>query len=228
MRVLIVEDEKQLALPLAQLLREKNYEVDCVHNGRDGFDYALLGEYDAIVLDIMLPGMNGLEVLEQLRTEGVATPIIMLTALGEDEDVVKGLNKGADDYLVKPFSAEVLAARLRAITRRKGEPMERDGALKYGNTKLDVTDLKMAADNGKSVGLSKKEALVMEVLMRNAPNVCEKQTIIVSVWGFDGQAQDNNVEVYVSFLRKKLAHIRSDCSIETVRGVGYRLESGDV
>lgn len=129
MRILIVEDEKHLAIPLSQLLREKNYEVECVFDGQDGLDYGLSELYDAIILDIMLPKINGLEVLERLRNAGVQTPVLLLTALGQDEDIVKGLDKGADDYLVKPFSSQVLAARLRSITRRKGEMQTQDGAL---------------------------------------------------------------------------------------------------
>lgn len=228
MRVLIVEDEKHLALPLKELLKQKNYDADCVFDGQDGFDYALLGNYDAIILDIMLPKMNGLEVLSRLRQEGISTPVLMLTALSQNSDIITGLDKGADDYLTKPFSSDVLVARLRAITRRKGEQVMLDGALKYGNTSLLPDELMLRNDGERSVSISKKEATVMEYLVRNAPNVCEKESIIINAWGYDAQAQDNNVEVYISFLRKKLKHIKSNCRIETVRGIGYRLEADNV
>ncbi len=228
LRILIIEDEKHLALPLAAMLREKNYEAECVHNGRDGLDYALSGSYEAIILDVMLPQLNGLEVLEQLRAQGVATPVLMLTALGEDENVVTGLDKGADDYLTKPFSSTVLMARLRSITRRKGQPITRDGALFCGNTSLDVPELRLFTQDGRTVSMSRKEALVMECLMRNAANVCDKQAIIVNAWGFESETQDNNVEVYISFLRKKLKYLHSDCSIVTIRGMGYKLEKDHV
>lgn len=228
MRILIVEDEKSLALPLAQLLREKNYEVECVFDGQDGYDYGRDGSYDAIILDIMLPRKSGLQVLGELREAGVATPVLMLTALGENEDIVTGLDKGADDYLTKPFSSSVLVARLRAITRRKDSMQTKNNALYYAGTSLFMEDLVLQTDEGKRVSLSRKEALVMEYLMRNAPMACDKQAIIVSAWGFETEAQDNNVEVYVSFLRKKLLHINSNCHIETVRGIGYRLEEKHV
>ncbi|MDL2327329.1 response regulator transcription factor [Ruminococcaceae bacterium OttesenSCG-928-A11] len=227
MRVLLVEDEKHLAQPLAQLLREKHYEVDCVYDGRDGLDWGLSGSYDAIILDIMLPRMDGLEVLGELRRAGISTPVLMLTARGEERDVVTGLDRGADDYLPKPFSAQVLMARLRSITRRKGDLQTRDGALCCGDARLSMDALTLSTSQ-KSVSISLKEALVMEHLMRNAPMVCDKGAIIVSAWGHESDTQDNNVEVYISFLRKKLAHIGASCRIETVRGVGYRMESGHV
>lgn len=228
MRILLVEDEKHLALPLAQLLREKNYEVECVFDGQDGYDYAVSGQYDAIILDIMLPGMDGLQVLKALRQARVQTPVLMLTARAEDADMVAGLDLGADDYLPKPFSSQVLMARLRAVTRRKGETQTQDGALAFGDVRLRVEELRMEVPGGGQVAMSRKEALVMECLMRRAPGVCEKQDIILAAWGYDGEAQDNNVEVYISFLRKKLEHVEAACRIETVRGVGYRLEAGHV
>lgn len=227
MRILIVEDEKFLADPLAQLLREKNYQPECVYDGEDGLAYGLSGCYDAIILDIMLPKKSGLEVLSELRKAGVHTPVLMLTARGEDSDIIAGLDKGADDYLPKPFSSQVLMARLRAITRRKGEQQTKDRALFFGNTRLWAEDMALQA-GGKRIAMSRKETLVMEHLMRNAPMVCEKQAIIVSAWGHETETQDNNVEVYISFLRKKLAHIDSNCQITTVRGAGYRLEAANV
>lgn len=228
MRILLVEDEKHLALPLAQLLEKKNFEVECVFNGRDGLDYGLAGSYDAIILDIMLPGMNGLQVLERLREADIKTPILLLTAKGEDADIVTGLEKGADDYLPKPFSSDVLVARLRAITRRKGDIQTKDGALVFGNIRLNVLDMEMAGDAGQKVSMSRKETLVMEYLMRRAPEICDKGAIFISVWGHEAEAQDSNVEVYISFLRRKLEHLHANCRIANMRGLGYRLEVADV
>lgn len=228
MRILLVEDEKHLALPLAQLLTKKNYEVECVFDGQDGLDYGMSDSYDAIVLDIMLPKMNGLQVLEKLRAANIKTPIILLTAKGEDTDVVAGLEKGADDYLSKPFSSDVLMARIRAITRRKGDILTKEGSLFFGNIRLNVPDLVLEGDAERKVSMSRKEALVMEYLIRKAPEICDKRSIFISVWGHDAEAQDNNVEVYVSFLRRKLEHIRANCRIANVRGLGYRLEANNV
>ncbi len=228
MRLLLVEDEVHLAKPLAQLLREKQYEVDCVYDGEDGLEYALSGSYDVIVLDIMLPKKNGLEVLAALRSAGLSTPVLLLTARSEERDIVTGLDKGADDYLTKPFSTKVLLARIRSITRRGGGlQTTQDGALQYGDIQLWMDDLLLTA-NAKNVSLTRKEALILEYLMRNAPAVCEKQAIIVRAWGYETETQDNNVEVYISFLRKKLKHIGATASIETVRGIGYRMEDTHV
>lgn len=228
MRILIVEDEKHLALPLAQLLREKNYEVENVFDGRDGLDYGISGDYDAIILDIMLPKMSGLDVLKNLRASGKQTPILMLTAKSEAMDIVAGLNMGADDYLTKPFSSDVLVARLCSITRRKGDTLTKEGALAYGNVRLDVETLILGCAGGKPVSISRKEAFVMECLMRGAPGTCEKQAIFTYAWGYDTDAQLSIVEVYISFLRKKLDYIGADCKIMNVRGIGYRLEASHV
>lgn len=228
MRILLVEDEKHLALPLAQLLEKKNFEVECVFDGQDGLDYGLSGSYDAIVLDIMLPKLNGLQVVGRLREAGIKTPILLLTAKGEDTDIVAGLEKGADDYLPKPFSSDVLVARLRAITRRKGDIQTKEGALFFGNIRLNVLDMEMEGDAGRRVSMSRKETLVMEYLVRKAPEICDKRAIFISAWGHEAEAQDSNVEVYISFLRRKLEHINANCRIANVRGLGYRLEAADV
>ena len=226
MRLLLVEDEKHLAGPLAELLREKNYEVDCAYDGEEGLEYALNGSYDALILDIMLPRRSGTEILAEVRKNGLSTPVLMLTALGEEQDIIEGLDAGADDYLPKPFSAEVLMARLRSITRRQGEIRHSGTALPFGDIELTVEELSLRRGD-KTVLLTKKEALVMEYLMRNAGLVCEKQSILTKAWGYDAEALDNSVEVYISFLRKKLAHLGSACQIQTLRGVGYRLADGN-
>lgn len=228
MRILLVEDEKHLALPLSQLLEKKNFEVECVFDGQDGLDYGLSDSYDAIILDIMLPKLNGLQVLGKLRDANIKTPILLLTAKGENADIVAGLEKGADDYLPKPFSSDVLVARLRSITRRRGDIQTREGALVFGNIRLNVLDMEMEGDSGLKVSMSRKETLVMEYLIRKAPELCDKGALFVSVWGHEAEAQDNNVEVYISFLRRKLEHINADCRISNVRGIGYRLEETNV
>ena len=203
MRILIVEDEVRLAEALAQIMAEQKYQVDQVHNGADGLDYALTAQYDVIVLDVMLPKLDGLEVARRLRSAHVSTPILMLTARDEISDKVTGLDCGADDYMTTPFDTSELLARVRALTRR---------CLRRGD---------------KSVRLGFKEFEVLRLLLQNAKLVTPKDDIIAKVWGLDSEAEDNNVEVYISFLRKKLSFLASQVSIGTVRKVGYFLTTSD-
>lgn len=221
MQILIVEDERRLADALGQVLTEQKYMVDIAYDGRDGLDLALSGIYDVIILDIMLPKMNGYEVASQLRKEKIATPILMLTAKDQISDKVKGLDSGADDYMTKPFATEELLARVRALTRRQGEVVIDEVTVSDTTLNLSTCDLSCG---GKSVHLNFKEFEIMRILMQNPQVVTTKDDLIVKVWGYDSNAVDNNVEVYISFLRKKLDFISSSIEISSLRKIGYRLE----
>lgn len=222
MRILIVEDELHLAEALTQILKKHNYSVDAVHDGRTGLDYAQSGIYDLLLLDIMMPEMDGISVLKTLRSQGDATPVILLTAKGEISDKVTGLDYGADDYIAKPFSSEELMARIRAALRRKGEVVPEDG-LKYGDLELNTSTLKLTV-GGKEMKLNLKESELLELLMIRKQGVTSKEQIIEKLWGFDSDVEHNNVEVYISFLRKKLNFLNSTVRITTIRNVGYVLE----
>lgn len=221
MQILVIEDEKRLAEALQQILSEKKYRVDLAFDGRDGFDYAVSGIYDVIILDVMLPKMNGLEVAAALRKEKIDTPILMLTAKDQIADKVSGLDAGADDYMTKPFSPEELTARIRALTRRQGEVILDE--ITFGSVKLSLSSCDLSRGE-KSVHLNFKEFEIMKILMSNPSSVTTKDDLIVKVWGYDSNAVDNNVEVYVSFLRKKLDFIEADIEIVSLRKIGYRLE----
>lgn len=221
MQILIVEDETRLANALAQILIEQKYMADVAYNGSDGLDYALSGIYDAIILDVMLPGMNGYELAQRLRQEKIETPILMLTAKDAISDKVTGLDSGADDYMTKPFAPEELLARVRALTRRHGEVILDEISFEDLSLNLSNADLKCGV---KSVHLNFKEFEILKLLMSNARVAVTKETIITKVWGYDSDAEDNNVEAYISFLRKKLHFLKSKVSITAIRKVGYCLE----
>lgn len=222
MRVLIVEDEKRIAQTLADLMEAHNYTADLCYDGETGLDNALTGIYDAIVLDVMLPGLDGFTVARRLRREKCKTPILMLTARTELTDRVSGLDCGADYYLTKPFHEEELMACIRAITRRQYGG-EGENALTYGDLRLELGSCLLCCGE-KSVRLSRKEFDIMEKLLSNSSWLVTKEALILSVWGYESNAEDNNVEVYISFLRKKLAHLKSRVAIKTVRMMGYHLE----
>ncbi|ABR48156.1 two component transcriptional regulator, winged helix family [Alkaliphilus metalliredigens QYMF] len=222
MRILIIEDEIPLAEALSQMLKKNNYTVDLLHDGESGLDYALSDIYDLILLDIMLPKMDGLSILKEIRQEGIATPVILLTAKGEITDKVMGLDSGADDYLAKPFATEELLARIRAISRRKGEVIL-DGTLKYGDVQLNPSTLKLSKES-KEVKLTLKESDLLAFLILRNNLASSKELIIEKIWGFDSDVEHNHVEVYISFLRKKLLFLTSKVVINTLRGVGYILE----
>jgi len=222
MRILIAEDEVHLAEAVSQILKKNNYSVDMVHDGRSGLDYALSGIYDLLLLDIMMPEMDGITVLKKLRSEGNHTPVILLTAKGEISDKVTGLDYGADDYIAKPFATEELLARIRAALRRKGEVVPEDG-LKFGDIELNTTQLKLSVQ-GKEIKLNLKENELLELLITRKQAITSKEQIIEKLWGFDSEVEYNNVEVYISFLRKKLTFLNSAVRINTIRGVGYVLE----
>ena len=225
MQVLVVEDEKRLADALVQILSEQKYMVDVAYDGRDGLDYALSGIYDIVILDIMLPKLDGYEVASMLRKEKIATPILMLTAKDQISDKVKGLDAGADDYMTKPFAPEELLARIRALTRRQGEVVIDE--LVFDDVVLNLSTCDLSC-KGKSVHLNFKEFEIMKILMQNPQIVTTKDELIVKVWGYDSNAVDNNVEVYISFLRKKLDFISSNVEILSLRKIGYRLEVKNV
>ncbi len=221
MRILVVEDKIALAQALEAILVENKYTVDTVHDGLKGLEYSMSDVYDGIILDIMLPGMNGLEVLRNLREERISTPVLLLTAKSEIEDKVKGLDYGADDYLTKPFATEELLARIRAVTRRKGE-MEIDG-VEFSDVQLNLKTGEISC-GGNSIKLGLKEFQLMEMLLKAGKQIITKEQIIDKIWGYESDTEYNNVEVYISFIRKKLQHIHSKVQIKTTRGLGYSLE----
>lgn len=223
MRILLVEDEIPLAEALAQVLKKTNYTVDCAFDGESGLDCALSGAYDLILLDVMLPKVNGIKVLKNFRKVDRTTPVIMLTAKGEVSDKVQGLDFGADDYLAKPFNIDELLARIRSVTRRNGQIVYNSSSLlSYGDFYIDISLLKLFTDQGETY-VTLKESELLECLVRNSTVVLSKEKIIEKVWGYESNAEDNHVEVYISFLRKKLACVKSEVQILTIRGVGYKL-----
>lgn len=222
MQILIIEDEKRLADALGQIMQEARYQADIVYDGRDGLAYASSGDYDVIVLDVMLPGMDGFEVVHHLRESKISTPVIMLTALDDVKNKITGLDSGADDYMTKPFVPEELLARIRALSRRQGEVILEE--LTFDDLTLNLSSNDLSCKN-KSIHLGYKEFEILKILMSNPKILISKETLIVKVWGAESAAESNNVEAYISFLRKKFHYLDSKVTIGTVRKVGYRLES---
>lgn len=225
MRILLVEDEKHLSEAVVHILKKNHYTADAVYNGRDGYDYAITGIYDLIILDIMLPELDGISALKRLRSEGCGTPVLLLSAKSEVSDKVIGLDSGADDYLAKPFDTAELLARVRALCRRRGENSS-DDKLRFGDAVLDSSTMTLSK-GAQTVSLTLKEYEVMEHLIRRGEMISPKNQILEKLWGFESEAEANHVEVYISFLRKKLSFIKSNVSIQTVRGVGYILKTED-
>lgn len=221
MRILVVEDEERLAEALGEIMKSQRYTVDIVHDGESGYDYAMSGIYDAIILDVLLPKMDGFEVVRSMRAAHNTTPVIMLTARDGTEDKIKGLDCGADDYLTKPFIPGELLARVRAVSRRQGEVVLNE--LKFEDIKLDLSNYTLRTEQ-RSINLGPKEFDIMRMLMFSPNVIVPKEDILVKVWGTESDAEDNNVEVYISFLRKKLKHLTSHVQIATIRRIGYRLE----
>lgn len=222
MQVLIVEDDIRLAQALGQILEENHYQVDLVHDGDQGLAYAESGSYDVIILDVMLPRKSGLEVVAELRRANVATPVLMLTARTTVQDKITGLDSGADDYVTKPFSPAELLAHLRALTRRQGQVVFEK--IDFGDISLNLESHDLSCGS-KSINLSYKEFSIANILISSKGQIVSKDMLISKVWGVESSAVDNNVEAYISFLRKKLKFLGSNTQIETVRKVGYRLES---
>lgn len=221
MRLLIVEDNKRLCDTLKELMQHNKYTVDVSYDGESGYDYACSDVYDVIILDVMLPKMDGFELVKKLRAQGINTPVLMLTAKSDISDKVEGLNSGADYYLTKPFESEELIACVRAVSRRQGEVVLE--TIEYGDISLDITNSTLQCQD-KDVRLCRKEFDIMHMLMVNKNMVISKETLLLKVWGSESGAEDNNVEVYISFLRKKLNFLKSKVNIKTVRKLGYCLE----
>ena len=221
MKILIIEDEVLLADSLKELMIQKGYEADTAYDGIMGEEYAELGIYDLIILDVMLPGMDGYEVAKRLRMKHLGTPILMLTARSELEDRVEGLNSGADYYLTKPFDTRELIACVHALLRRQGSQVDE---LSFGNTTLDLSSAVLASGE-KEIRLSAREFEVLKLLLQYGEKNVTKEFILEKVWGYDSEAVENHVEVYIGFLRKKLKSIGSDIRIEAIRRLGYHLEA---
>ena len=222
MRILIVEDEKRLADALAHILIENKYMVDVVYDGADGLAYGESGIYDCIILDIMLPSMNGFDVCLELRRKKITTPVLMLTAKDTVYDKVRGLDAGADDYMTKPFSPEELMARLRVLTRRKGEVILDE--MKFHDITLHIDQSKLSCSKSlKSIHLNFKECEMLKMFISKPEIIISKQDIITRIWGYDSDAGDNNVEAYISFLRKKFIFVESGVEILSVKKLGYKL-----
>ena len=224
MQILVVEDEVRLADALGHILEEEKYQTDVVYDGQDGLDYGLSGIYDLIILDVMLPKMNGFDVAAELRKNKINTPILMLTAKDAVPDKVTGLDSGADDYMTKPFETDELLARVRALTRRHGEVVINE--LTFEDLHLDLSTCDLSCGE-KSTHLNYKEFEILKLLMSNPMTAVTKENLIVKVWGYDSDATDNNVEAYISFLRRKIKFVGSSVNITALRKVGYRLESAE-
>ena len=221
MRLLLAEDEKELSKALCAVLKHNNYSVDPVFNGQDALDYGLCENYDGIILDIMMPKMDGLTVLKNLREKGVSTPVIILTAKSEIEDRITGLDAGADDYLTKPFAMGELLARIRALTRRKSEFSP--NLLSFGNLSLNRETFELSVGE-KAIRLGNKEFQMIEMLLSNPGRLISTEQFMERIWGYETEAEINVVWVYISYLRKKLTSLEANLEIKAVRGLGYTLE----
>jgi len=224
MKILLAEDEKELSNALVTCLKHNNFLVDAVYNGQDAYDYLTVTEYDLVILDIMMPKMDGISVLKKVRNEGNKTPIMMLTAKAEIEDRVKGLDAGADDYLVKPFSMKELIARIHALLRRKFESSSTN--LSLGNTVLNIKTTALTTPYGE-LRLSSREFQMMELLMSAPGQVISVEHFLDKIWGFDSDVEQNVVWVYISNLRKKFSDIKADITIKSSRGLGYYVVKND-
>lgn len=220
MKILIIEDEQLLADSLKVLLTKKGFEVECAYDGKTGKEYAELGIYDLLILDVMMPEMDGYQVAREVRAKRCSTPILMLTAKAELEDRITGLNAGADYYLTKPFDSRELLACINALLRRQGNQVDE---MTFGNTRLDLSTC-ILSTNDKSIRLSDREFDLMRFLLQSKEKNLSKELLLVRIWGFDSNATENHVEVYIGFLRKKLAGIGSNVRIEAIRRQGYHLE----
>lgn len=226
MKILIIEDEISMAQAMAHILKKQHYEVDMVHDGELGLYHALDINYDVILLDVMLPKKDGVSILKELRHQNIKTPILMLSAKGEIEDRILGLDSGADDYLAKPFEMEELLARIRAITRRIYD-LETDDIITFNNLSLDQNSYSLISP-ATTLKLTPKEYMIIEALMLHPKQVFSKESLIQKIWGFDEEVEENIIEVYISFLRKKLKALQVNAKIETIRNVGYRMIDAEV
>ena len=222
MRLLLAEDEKELSRALVTILKHNNYSVDAVYNGEDALDYIESGVYDGVVLDIMMPKIDGITVLRTIRGEGNSVPVILLTAKSEIEDKVLGLDCGADDYLTKPFSSKELLARIRAMTRKRTEA--NNSVISFENIKLDTSTFELSSPNG-SLRLANKEFQMLEMLMKNPGRIISTDTFMEKIWGYDSDTELSVVWVYISYIRKKLSSLDAKVQIKAVRNRGYSLEA---
>lgn len=220
MKILVIEDEKALAESLKRLLVGKGFDVEIAYDGETGAEHAMLGVYDLLILDVMIPNLNGYQVARQVRARRCTTPILMLTAKSETQDRIEGLNAGADYYLTKPFDSRELLACINALLRRQGTQVDE---LTYGNTSLDLAS-GMLVCGEKSIRLTAREFDVMRFLLQAQGRILSKEVLLSRIWGYESNAVENHVEVYVGFLRKKLARIESNIRIEAIRRLGYHLE----
>ena len=226
MRVLLAEDEKRMAAALVALLKQEKYDVDRFADGLSALAALESGVYDIAILDVMMPEMNGFDVARHARSGGVRTPILMLTAKSQLDDKVTGLDCGADDYLTKPFQTKELLARLRALGRR-GSGFQ-DGSLRYGDLSLDTATAMLTCESsGQSVRLSEKELRILEYMFINRGKIMTREQLATKIWGFENEAEYNNVEVYMTFTRKKLVFVGSGVEIKAVRGLGYELRADE-
>ena len=225
MNILIIEDEYSLADAVAETLKSENYSFCIKTNGEDGEDEALTGTYDLILLDVMLPGKNGFKILKYLREEKIKTPVIMLTAKSEIDDKLDGLEHGADDYVTKPFSMRELVARIKAVLKRTND-IEDANVLEFGDISLDIKNAKLKCNNNE-LQISGKELELLEQLLLNKNKILSKESLLEKIWGFDSEAEYNSVEVYITFIRRKLKLIESKVTIKAVRGLGYKLEDNN-
>ena len=221
MRILLVEDSISLCEVLTEVLQKEKYDVQCAYDGEEGLSLAVSDIFDLIILDVMMPKKNGFDVLKELRAKKISTPVIMLTALSQESNKVQGLDLGADDYLSKPFSTSELLARIRAILRRRGD-LTVETTLSYQGVVLNLSSYQLIRGT-KSVKLSQKECDIMRYFMERPRYVAEKEALINKVWGFDNTFESNSLEVFISFLRKKLSFIDAPFVINSIRGVGYQL-----
>lgn len=222
MRVLLVEDEEGLSQALTEIFKKNRINIDAVLNGKEGLEFAESKAYDVIILDIMLPGIDGITILKTLRENHNNVPVILLTAKDEIQDKIEGLDAGADDYLTKPFSTGELLARVRALSRRKGEVKE--DSITFGNLTLSKKNCELQTEKGDAIKLSLKEYQILDLLFEHPHQIITKEQLIEKIWGGDSNAEYNNVEVYISFIRKKLENLRVNVRIRTARGIGYSLE----
>ena len=225
MKILIIEDEYSLADAIAETLKKENFIVEIITDGQQGEDEALTNIYDMILLDVMLPNKNGFEILKQLRKEKIETPIIMLTAKSEIYDKLNGLENGADDYITKPFHMKELVARIKVILKRNSN-LESTDILEFSDLMLDLKTGKMSCGENQII-INGKELELLETLLVNKTQIINRETLANKIWGYDSDAEYNNVEVYVSFLRKKLKIIKTKVKIKAIRGIGYKLEDND-
>lgn len=222
MKILYAEDERAMSDAVAEILRHKNYIVDTVYDGEEAMDYIMSEKYDGIILDVMMPKMSGVDVLSAMRSMGMSTPVMLLTAKGEVADKVEGLNAGADDYLAKPFAMPELIARVGALVRRTGEIVPDELAL--GNITLNRSSYELSSECG-AIRLSKKEYLMMEMLMKSKDRPIATESFMTRIWGYDSEAEMSVVWVYISYLRKKLSALNANIQISALRGRGYVLEA---